>query len=264
MRRLLMQPPGDSNLGPDARCQGRAPRAAQRSKTLDTGHPGETFAPIGGRKAAAAYQKVFVLSFFLFFSSSEAKSSSSSSILAKIRAAYATPGSVSCSFVQTYAPAGFAPTAPETGTLVLQAPDKVRFDYDGPEGKVFTFDGTSARQYVAADRQLVVRRLAPSDRERLPIVFLESPDALLARYGATESAADNGLVEVALTPKRPGALKSLAVLALAATGEVKRLVLLDASGNRTTFTFTQKRSGTKRPDDTFALVPPEGTKILTE
>jgi outer membrane lipoprotein-sorting protein len=193
----------------------------------------------------------------------EAKSSSSAT-LAKIRAAYGTPGSVSCTFVQTYAPAGFAPTSPETGKLILQAPDRVRFDYDGPEGKVFTFDGTAGRQYVAADRQLVVKRLQPGDRERLPIVFLESTEALLARYDAAETSADNGLVEVVLTPKKAGALKSVSLLALAATGEVKRLVLLDSAGNRTTFTLTQKIPGAKRPDSDFTLSPPEGTKILTE
>jgi outer membrane lipoprotein-sorting protein len=214
------------------------------------------------RRAKRAESLVLFVSLLL---SSEARSSSSSSaVLAKIRAAYATTGSVSCTFVQTYAPAGFTATAPETGKLVLQAPDRVRFDYDGPEGKVFTFDGTSGRQYVAADRQMVVRRLAPSDRERLPIVFLESTEALLSRYDAAEATAGNGLVEITLAPKRPGALKSASLLVLAATGEVKRLDLLDAAGNRTTFTFTQKASGTRRPDSEFALAPPDGTKILTE
>jgi outer membrane lipoprotein-sorting protein len=207
----------------------------------------------------------FLVLFVSLLLSSEARSSSSSSaILAKIRAAYATPGSVSCTFVQTYAPAGFAATAPETGRLVLQAPDRVRFDYDGPEGKVFTFDGAAGRQYVAADRQMVVRRLSSEDRERLPLVFLESAEALLARYEASEAPAENGLVEVTLVPKRAGALKSASLLVAAATGEVKRLVLLDTAGNRTTFTFTEKLSGKKRPDSEFALAPPDGTKILTE
>lgn len=194
----------------------------------------------------------------------EARAAEPAGTLAKIRAAYATPGSVSCTFVQTYAPAGFTQTAPETGKLVLQSPDRVRFDYDGPEGKVFTFDGTAGRQYVAADRQMVVKRLAPGDRERLPIVFLESTEDLLSRFDATEAPAENGLVEITLAPKRPGALKSASLLALPATGEVKRLVLLDAAGNRTSFTFTQKLSGRRRPDSEFALAPPDGTKILTE
>ena len=165
--------------------------------------------------------------------------------------------------MQTYAPAGFAETAPETGRLVLQAPDRVRFDYDGPEGKVFTFDGKAGRQFVAADRQLVVRTLSPEEIARLPIVFLESPDALLARYAARAAATDGGLTELTLTPRAGGDPKSVTLLA-AASGEVKRLILVDAAGNRTTFTFTQKMPGPKRPDSDFALVPPEGTKILSE
>ena len=165
--------------------------------------------------------------------------------------------------MQTYAPAGFAETAPETGRLILQAPDRVRFDYDGPEGKVFTFDGKAARQFVAADRQLVVRTLRPEERARLPLVFLESPESLLARYAARSAARDAGLTELTLTPRTGGDPKSVTLLA-AASGEVKRLLLVDAAGNRTTFTFTQKMPGPKRPDSDFALVPPEGTKILSE
>ena len=44
---------------PDFRSQGRASRAAQRSKTLDTGHPGKRFSTIGGRKAAAAHEQKY-------------------------------------------------------------------------------------------------------------------------------------------------------------------------------------------------------------
>lgn len=184
-------------------------------------------------------------------------------VLESVRKAYSSSPSVSCTFVQTYAPAGFAETAPETGHLILQAPDRVRFDYDGPEGKVFTFDGVAARQLVAADGQLVVRKLRPEERSRLPIVFLESPETLLSKFAARAAATDTGLTELTLTPRAGGDPKSVTILA-AASGDVKRLLLLDAAGNRTTFTFTQKLSGPKRPDSDFALVPPPGTKILSE
>lgn len=185
------------------------------------------------------------------------------SVLANIRKAYSSPPSVSCTFVQTYAPAGFAETAPETGQLVLQAPDRVRFDYDGPEGKVFTFDGKAGRQYVKADRQLVVRTLRPEERARLPIVFLESTEALLARYEARAVSTDTGLVELTLTPRAGADPKSITLLATAA-GDVKRLILVDAAGNRTAFTFTQKMPGRKRADAEFVLAPPSDTKILSE
>ena len=184
-------------------------------------------------------------------------------VLTSVRMAYSSSPSVSCTFVQTYAPAGFAETAPETGRLILQAPDSVRFDYDGPEGKVFTFDGKAGRQFVAADRQLVVRTLSPAEIARLPLVFLESTESLLTRYAARAAAKDAGLTELTLTPRSGGDPKSVTLLATA-SGEVKRLLLVDAAGNRTTFTFTQKMPGPKRPNSDFALVPPEGTKILSE
>ncbi len=184
-------------------------------------------------------------------------------VLASIQKAYSSSPSVHSTFVQTYAPAGFAETAPETGRLILQSPDRVRFDYDGPEGKVFTFDGKAARQYVAADRQLVLRSLKPEERARLPLVFLESPEVLLERYTARAVPSGTGLVELTLTPRAGADPKSLTLLASPA-GDVKRLILVDAAGNRTSFTFTQKMSGPKSPDSDFALAPPAGTKILSE
>jgi len=234
----------------------RPARGSRRSLAKTLAH-----SPFEERRAKRALVLVFLSIAWAF----EARPvQPAESVLSRVRASYATPGSVSCVFVQTYAPAGFTETAPETGRLVLQAPDRVRFDYDGPEGKTFTFDGAAGRQYVAADRQMVVKTLAPGDRERLPLVFLESTEALLARYAATETPGENGLVEVRLAPRKPLALKSVDLLVVAATGEVKRLALVDAPGNRTTFTFTQRVNGKKRPESDFALAPPEGTKILTE
>ncbi len=71
-----------STSSPDVRSQGRASRAAQRLKTLDTGHPGRRFSTIGGRKAAAAYQKKYSAR-SASSSSSSAKSPSSSSASAR-------------------------------------------------------------------------------------------------------------------------------------------------------------------------------------
>lgn len=184
-------------------------------------------------------------------------------LLAKVREVYTSSPSVSATFVQTYAPAGFAETSPETGTLVLQAPNLVRFQYDGKDGKLFTFDGGTARQYVAADKQMVVKSLTAEERGRLPLLFLETTESLLARYTATATPADNGLTALVLAPAAGGEPKRIE-LTVAADGEVKRLRIEDGSGNRTTFTFTGKTGGRARPATDFALVPPKGTRLITE
>ena len=45
---------------------------------------------------------------------------------------------------------------------------------------------------------------------------------------------------------------------------MKRLVVVDEGGNITAFTFTQRTVGSHRPASDFALVPPAGTKIVTD
>lgn len=192
----------------------------------------------------------------------DAPSPDAGAVLARVQKAYSSAPSFSASFTQTYAPSGFEPTAPETGRLTLQAPDQVRFDYDGPEGKLFTFDGKAARQYVLADKQMIARTLRPEERERLPLLFLESPDTVLRRYTVTAGDSGGGLVELTLSPKA-GNGPSRILLSVEASGEVKRLVVIDAAGNRTTFAFSDKEAGLRRPASDFTLKPPAGTKVLS-
>jgi outer membrane lipoprotein-sorting protein len=184
-------------------------------------------------------------------------------LLRAIVGTYRARPAFSMTFVQSYAPAGFPDASPETGTLTIQAPASLRFDYDGPEGKVYTFDGSAARQYVAADAQIVLKTLTPAEKARLPLLFLQPAEEVLDRFAAVAKTGENGLVELALAPRADADLKSVVVLATPA-GEVKRLVVLDGEGNRTTFTFTNLAPRKKRPASDFALVPPKGTRVVGE
>lgn len=166
-------------------------------------------------------------------------------------------------FVQTYAPSGFPDVTPEEGTLTIQAPASLRFDYEGAEGKVYTFDGKAARQYVAADRQIVLKTLTASEKARLPLLFLQPASEVLERFAAAAKEGGDGRVELTLTPRTEGDLQSLRIHATP-SGTVERLVVLDAEGNRTGFTFTKPTPRKPRPASDFALVPPKGTRVVGE
>jgi outer membrane lipoprotein-sorting protein len=183
------------------------------------------------------------------------------SLLRAIVGTYNAKPAFQMTFVQSYAPAGFPDATPEAGTLTIQAPASLRFDYDGSEGKVYTFDGRAARQYVAADRQIVLKTLTAAEKARLPLLFLQPAPEVLERFTAVAKPADNSLVELTLTPRAEGDLKSVSAVATPA-GEVKRLVVLDGEGNRTTFTFTNLVPRKRRPASDFALVPPKGTRVV--
>ena len=193
----------------------------------------------------------------------DAPSPDAKKVLAGVQKAYTSGPSFTANFVQTYAPAGFSAATPETGRITLQSPDKVRFDYDGPEGKLFAFDGKAARQYVASDSQMIVKTLSRADRERLPLLFFESPESIQTRFEVAAAPGENGLVELSLSPKSGGEPARI-LLSVAPGGDVKRLLVTDAARNRTTFTFSQKAAGSRRLPTDFAPKPPAGTRVLSE
>ncbi len=185
------------------------------------------------------------------------------SILERIQKKYTGSPSCRMAFVQTYTPSGFGPTAPETGRVILQPPDSIRFDYDGADGKVFTFDGKAARQFVAKDKQLVLRTLSVEERNRLPLLFLVQPEKVKAQFQIKGSKSGEGFDELLLTPKSATEPREI-TLAVSRDGEVKRLVILDGGGNKTAFVFTSFEGGKRRAAAEFSLLPPPGTKIITE
>ncbi|MGH9369090.1 MAG: LolA family protein, partial [Thermoanaerobaculia bacterium] len=121
--------------------------------------------------------------------------------LQRAAARYANGAAHAGSFVQTYTPAGFSSAKRESGTVWIQAPQRLRFDYARPEKKTFTYDAGEGRFYSPEDRQLTVKRLSPEERARLPIVFLSDPAELSREYAMSSEAGDEGADRLLLTPR---------------------------------------------------------------
>src|SRR5437660_8445340 len=60
--------------------------------------------------------------------------------LSKALALYGDGAAHASEFTQIYTPAGFATSKRESGTVWIQAPQRLRFDYTAPDKKVFTYD----------------------------------------------------------------------------------------------------------------------------
>ena len=185
-------------------------------------------------------------------------------VLARTAARYGAGAAHAAEFTQTYTPAGFASARRETGTVWIQAPDRLRFDYATPEKKVFTYAAGEGRFYSPADRQLTVKKLSPEERARLPIVFLSDPDELARRYAIASEPASNGGSRVRLTPreKRPELAWLAAVLA--EDGAVSELSYEDEAGNRTELRFETWRREKARPDADYRVEGPKGTRVLEQ
>jgi len=181
-------------------------------------------------------------------------------LLAKATAAYSTGAAFESPFTQVYTPAGFSTARREAGTVWVQAPERLRFDYTAPDVKVFTYDGGEGRFYSPEDQQLTVHRLSPDERARLPLVFLERPESLAARYEISRDPSG----AVVLKPRAPDSELSWLKLAIAASGRVEALSYQDTSGNRTEFRFDAWKPETARPAADYRVEGPKGTRTVTQ
>lgn len=186
-----------------------------------------------------------------------------SEALGRAVALYSDGSAHSSPFVQTYTPSGFAKARRESGTVSIQAPERVRFDYTAPEKKVFTYDAGEGRFFSPVDRQLTVRRLSEEEKARLPVVFLRKPQDLAGEYEISvdpnEAAPGTRLL---LTPRVARPELAWLRLAIAPDGSVRTLSYQDSAGNRTEFRFEAWRRGKARTAADFRITGPPGTRIV--
>jgi outer membrane lipoprotein carrier protein len=182
--------------------------------------------------------------------------------LARATRLYADGAAHAASFVQTYTPAGFASAKRESGTIWIQTPQRLRFDYSEPEAKVFTYDDGEGRFYSPADKQLDVKKLSPEERARLPIVFLTKPAELASGYAITVEPAPDGAERLVLLPRQPGPELARMNLTVGADGTIRDLAYEDEAGNRTEFRFEKWRAETARPAADYRVTGPKGTRVV--
>ena len=176
-------------------------------------------------------------------------------------AAYFRDGKAHVSeFVQTFTPAGFTKARRETGSVTVQAPDSLRFDYEAPK-KTFAFDGRVARFYSPADRQMTVRTLSAEDRAELPLVFLQAPEELAGRNRLEVEASAAGTA-VLVTPRDKGSGIAWIRLLLSPGGAPLGLSFQSSAGDRTEFQFAGFRTEPAKDPSAFLLHPPAGTRII--
>ena len=183
-------------------------------------------------------------------------------LLDRVASLYGDGAARSASFTQTYTPAGFASARRESGSVWIQAPQRLRFDYASPERKTFTYDAGEGRLWTPEDKQLTIRKLSAEDRARLPIVFLSDPSELERQYAITAENGKAGGSRLLLTPRSPRPDLAWLRLSIGSDGAIRGLAYEDSSGSRTEFRFEAWKKEKPRPASDYRVTGPPGTRIL--
>lgn len=184
--------------------------------------------------------------------------------LSRAVARYGGDAAHASAFLQTYTPSGFANAKRESGTVWIQAPQRLRFDYAAPEQKTFTYDAGEGRFYSPADKQLTVKKLSPEERARLPIVFLSDPEELWRAYAISLEAGNGEGERLFFEPRAPRPELAWLRLTIGPEGSIRELSYEDEAGNRTEFHFEPWRAERPRPAADYRVTGPPGTRLVED
>ena len=179
-----------------------------------------------------------------------------------LQAKYNRLSSWSASFVQIHTDPRHGMRR-ESGRLLLKKPGRMRWDYDGPEKKLYLSDGKSVYEYVSTDGYATRMSLRESDDWRAPFAFLLGRGDLRSDFREirfeAESPGQAGNRVLRLIPKKEQEFRILLVEVNPVTLQLARLSFVDQHGARSDFLFSGTQENVPAPESRFAL--PGGVEV---
>ncbi len=169
--------------------------------------------------------------------------------------------SLKAQFTESYEGLGRSRT--ESGTLLLQKPGRMRWDYSSPAGKLFLLDGKNAFFYSKGDPQ--VQRIAAKELDdlRSPLRFLLGHTQLEKEIDhITVSPAANGNFTLAGVPHNEEKRVQRLTLTVTPDGVITGIDIQETDGALTRFAFSAEEINAPIPPSTFRFTPPPGVPIV--
>jgi len=170
-------------------------------------------------------------------------------------------------FRQSLVSGALGTSVSESGRLYLERPGKIRWDYLDPERKIALLLGDRTILYLEEERTMSRGRLS-GEQGLFPKLLAGGSrvdELFTATLVATPTTGGRGAYRLRLVPKADAAAASSVTLTLRPPSfSIEGAELLDETGNRTTYTFSDVKRNRSLPDAVFGFEPPPGTEIVDE
>jgi outer membrane lipoprotein carrier protein len=187
-------------------------------------------------------------------------------IAARVQAFYDQTKTFQAAFKQEYFIRMHDQHRTSEGRVAFEKPGKMSWKYDQPNGNRVVSDGRTLKVYDRENQQMFEQ---PVDKSQYPaaLAFLMGQGELTRSFTlrlldpATVKFEGGWVLEG--TPKdATPAYQKVLLYVDAATSQVRRVLILDAQGNRNRFDFITPLVNTPVPNSEFNFTPPEGTQIV--
>jgi outer membrane lipoprotein carrier protein len=227
----------------------------------------------GGTAVVAAFQDkmgtiVFIAAFFIAVQPAFAAQSGKDEIIKKVEARFAAIKNFGASFTQKQFDASLGETEVSGGTVSMQKPLKMRWDYSHPQKQTVVSDGKTIYFYVPSDRQVMVEPLGNILTSRSPALFLVGNHKLSDIYTIeleppSDKVRMNGDIKLLLVPKEKSfTVTRIVVRVKSADFTIKAFTLYDWVGNNTEIEFTEMKINGRINEKAFIFNRPSGVEII--
>jgi outer membrane lipoprotein carrier protein len=169
--------------------------------------------------------------------------------------------SLKAEFTESYEGLGRSRT--ESGTLLLQKPGRMRWDYSRPAGKLFLLDGKYAWFYSRGDLQVQRIEAKKLDDLRSPLRFLLGHTQLEKEIDhLSASPAANGNFNLTGVPHNQENRIQRLTLTVTTDGIIIGIEIQETDGAITRFFFAGEQPNPAIPPNTFRFTPPAGIPVI--
>lgn len=183
-------------------------------------------------------------------------------VLDGIQSRYRETRSFSASFTEVIEAVG-SKKRERAGTIYLQKPGKMRWNFTPPDTETIVSDGTMLYNYDSDLDQVVETPLKQALSSSSAAAFLLGVGKLESAFNASLSADPSpaGTTRVTLIPKGNGNQIDLSVDSR--TFEIEALTMKDQLGNTTAISFADIKRNVAVSDSLFVFKVPDGADIVT-
>lgn len=188
-------------------------------------------------------------------------------IAGRVQAFYDKTKTFRASFKQTYFIRATGIEKKSHGEVVFAKPGKMSWRYKNNGNRV-TADGHTIRVYEQENKQMFESDMSKSAYPAA-LSFLVGEGKLqqaftLKKLDARLMKFEGGFVLEAKPKEATPAYQAMILYVDAATAQVRRVLLVDAQGNRNRFDFSSPTINAKVEASEFTFVPPSGTQIIRQ
>ena len=184
----------------------------------------------------------------------------------RVQAFYNQTRAFQARFQQDYVIKAFNKRKRSTGTVSFERPGKMSWKYDEPNGNRVVSNGSVIKIYEKTNNQFYEQPIADSQYPAA-LAFLMGHGNLKKTFAlrlldAKRLRFENGYV-LEGTPRTPTpAFQKVLFYVDATTAQVRRMLILDAQGNRNMFTFESPAINVPIAAAEFILDPPQGANVV--